>query len=198
MNPVPLLAPPLAVTTTGPVPASAGTATRISSSFQLLAEAQTPLKLTPPISAAGPKFPPRIVTTVPSKPSMGLTVPIAGPLPPAPVTVNSTPALGRPPTVTATPPVVAPGGTVTVMELSLQLVGVDPTPLKLTPLVPCTAPTEGPKLAPPIVTTVPSGPEVGVTESIMGSLVPDGREPGMAAPHNATIAPARTTPARLR
>ena len=196
MKDTPLLTCPWAVTTTGPVPASRGTATRISSSLQLIAEAHTPLKLTPPISAVGPNPSPRIVTTVPSTPSMGLTVPTAGPDPPAPVTVNSTPALGCPPTVTTTSPVAAPGGTITVIALPLQLAGVDHTPLKLTPLVPCTAPTERPKLVPRIVTTVPSGPDSGVTESIVGSLEPEGSDPGVATPNNASSTPAKATPAK--
>ena len=194
----PLLACPLTVTTTLPVIASVGTGTRISSSLQLLAEVHTPLKLTPPMSTAGPNLEPRIVTVVPSGPRAGLTVPMAGPLPPVPVTVNSTPLLARPLTVTTTSPVTAPGGTATWISLSLQLVGEAHAPLKLTPLVPCTDPIDGPKLEPPIVTTIPSGPDSGVTESIAGSVEPDGRDPCVAAPHNASNTAARIPPARLR
>ena len=195
---IPSLACPLAVTTTGPVAASAGTATRISSSLQLLAAAHTPLKLTPPISAVDPKCAPRIVTFVPSVPSMGLTVPMAGPLPPLPVTVSSAPALAWLLTVTTTSPVAAPGGTATWINPSLHLAGVDHTPLKLTPLVPCTAPTEGPKFAPRIITTVPSAAESGVTESITGAFEPDGRDPVAAPPHKASNRAARIALARLR
>ena len=186
------------VTTTLPVIPSTGTATRISVSLQLLAEAHTPLKLTVPISAAGPKFAPRTVTTVPSGPRAGLTVPMAGPDPPVPVTVNSTPLLAWPLTVTATSPVAAPGGTATRISASLQLLAVAHTPLKLTPLVPCNAPIDGPKFSPVIVTTVSSAAEPGVTESIAGPVEPDGRDPWVAAPHKASKTTARTTPAKRR
>ena len=123
---------------------------------------------------------------------------MAGPDPPVPVTVNSTPALGWPLTVTTTSPVAAPGGTATRISVSLQLLAVAHTPLKLTPLVPCNAPIDGPKLEPPIVTTVPSAADSGVTESIVGSVEPDGRDPCVAAPQKASKTPARTPPARLR
>jgi hypothetical protein len=52
------------------------------------------------------------------------------------VTVNSVPALGTPPTVTTTLPVVAANGTGTVMLVALQLVGVPSVPLNVTVLVP--------------------------------------------------------------
>ena len=123
---------------------------------------------------------------------------MAGPEPPVPVMVNSTPLLACPPTVTTTLPVAAPGGTATRISSSLQLRAEAHTPLKLTPLVPCTAPIDGPKLEPRIVTTVPSDAESGVTESIAGSVEPDGREPCVATPHNASNTAAKTTPARLR
>ena len=64
-------------------------------------------------------------------------------------------------TVTFTGPLVAPAGTGTVIELSLQLVGVAVVPLKVTVESPCLAS----KRDPMIVTTVPTGPEVGLIES---------------------------------
>jgi hypothetical protein len=61
--------------------------------------------------------------------------------------------LATPPTVTMTSPVVAPGGTVALNELSVQeLRVVAATPLKVTVLEPC----EGPKFCPTIVTVVPT------------------------------------------
>src|SRR5208337_358295 len=95
------------------------------------------------------------------------------------VTVNVTPALASPPTVTTTFPVVAPVGTVTVMLVALQLVAVPPlVPLNVTVLVPWLAP----KLLPLFVTEPPTGPEVtdklvmlgagGVTVNATPPLVP--------------------------
>src|SRR5579864_4288629 len=66
--------------------------------------------------------------------------------------VKVTPGLAWPPTVTTTFPVVAPLGTTRLVLL--QLVGAAAIPLKVTVLVPCVAP----KLAPTIVTGVPTGP----------------------------------------
>jgi len=60
--------------------------------------------------------------------------------------------------------VVAPDGTVTAMFVALQLVGVARLPLKVTVLVPCVAP----KLAPVIVTDVPTAPEVGDRLAMLG------------------------------
>jgi hypothetical protein len=73
----------------------------------------------------------------------------------AAVTVKLTPLLATPPTVTTTFPVVAPLGTVTVMPVALQLVGVPAVPLNVTVLVPCVAP----KFVPVIITGVPTGPD---------------------------------------
>lgn len=51
-------------------------------------------------------------------------------------TVNKTPLLAMPPTVTTTLPVLALGGTGTKMLVLLQLIAVDGTPLNVTVLVP--------------------------------------------------------------
>src|SRR2546425_941796 len=71
-------------------------------------------------------------------------------------TVNETPLLACPFTVTTTLPVVAPLGTGATIEVALQLVGVALVPLKVTVLEPCVAP----KFAPEIATEVPTTPEV--------------------------------------
>src|SRR5438132_10014029 len=69
-------------------------------------------------------------------------------------TVKFTPLLAIPPTVTTTLPVVAPLGADATMLVALQLVVLAVVPLKVTvPVVP--------KLAPLMVTAVPTGPEVG-------------------------------------
>src|SRR5687767_14259652 len=78
------------------------------------------------------------------------------------LTVKVTPLLTWPPTVTTTGPVVAPLGTVAVMLVAVQFDVVACTPLKVTvPLVP--------KLPPAIVTLVPTGPELGDTELMVGA-----------------------------
>src|SRR5262249_59817478 len=87
----------------------------------------------PPIA---PNPVPAIVTAVATGPLVGDRLVIVG----ATVTVNATPALARPPTVTTTLPVVAPDGTGATMLVADQLVGVAVVPLNVTVLVPCVAP----------------------------------------------------------
>src|SRR5258708_14170813 len=82
----------------------------------------------------------------------------------AKLTVNGTPLLAWPPTVTTTLPVVAPAGTGTTILVALQLVGVAAVPLNVTVLVPCVPP----KFAPVIVTGVPIAPDVGFRLVMLG------------------------------
>jgi len=81
-------------------------------------------------------------------------------------TVNNTPLLAWPPTLTTTLPVVAPFGTATVMLVPLQQVlhGEAVVPLNVTMLVPWLPP----KLPPVITTVVPTDPEVGEIEIMFG------------------------------
>jgi hypothetical protein len=66
--------------------------------------------------------------------------------------------LATPPTVTTTPPVVAPVGTVATIEEAPQVViVVAVVPLNVTVLVPCVPP----KFAPVIVTEAPTAADVG-------------------------------------
>jgi len=65
--------------------------------------------------------------------------------------------LARPPTVTTTGPEIAGAGTVVMICVLFQLVGVATTPLKVTVLVPWLPPNE----LPVIVTGVPLEPEGG-------------------------------------
>ena len=67
-------------------------------------------------------------------------------------------------TVTTTLPVEALLGTGTTIEVALQLEGVAATPLKVTVLVPCVEP----KFVPVIVTEVPTGPELGDSDVMLG------------------------------
>jgi hypothetical protein len=79
------------------------------------------------------------------------------------------------------------------MLLALQLVGVPEIPLNVTVLVPCAAP----KLAPAIVTDVPTGPEAGVRLVMLGGVVTVKVMPLLATPPTVTttlpvVAPAGT------
>src|ERR1700724_2820103 len=88
------------------------------------------------------------------------------------VTVNVTPALACPPTVTTTGPVVAPAGTVTPMLVAVQLVVA----------------AAAPKFAPPIVPAVPMGPLFGVRLVITGAVgaVTVNVTPALACPPTVT------------
>src|SRR5437870_6416354 len=79
-------------------------------------------------------------------------------------TVNVTPLLATPLTVTTTLPVVAPAGTGTTRLVADQLVGVAVVPLNFTVLVPWVAP----KLVPAIVIDAPTAPLVGASDVIFG------------------------------
>src|ERR1700674_3830241 len=160
VNVTPALACPPAVTTTGPVVAPAGTVTPMLVAVQLVVAAAVPLNVTVP---AAPKFVPAIVTAVPMGPLFGVRLVITGAG--GADTVNVTPALACPPTVTTTGPVVAPAGTVTPMLVAVQLVVAAAVPLNVT--VP-----DAPKFVPAIVTGVSTGPLFGVRLVITGAGTP--------------------------
>ena len=168
-----------------PVVAPAGTGATMAVALQEVGVAVVPLKVTVLVPWDAPKFVPEIVTGVPTGPDVGFNVEIEGG---GTVTVNVTPLLAIPPTVTTTLPVVAPAGTGTVMLEALQLVGVAVVPLNVTVLVPC----EAPKFAPVMVTEVPTGPAVGLTLVIVGPLAPP-----LAALNAARIAPHGFDAARI-
>ena len=128
----PLLFTPLAYTTTFPVVAALGTVATIEVAIQLVAVASVPLKLTVPVPCGEPKFVPVIVTDAPTGPEFGERLLITG----AGTTVNKTPLLACPPTVTITLPVVAPVGTTPTIEPEAQLeILVTVVPLNVTLLV---------------------------------------------------------------
>ena len=81
-------------------------------------------------------------------------------------TVKLTPLLDTPFAVTTTFPVIAPAGTAATILVLLQLEGVAEAPLNATALEPCVEP----KSVPVMVTTVPTGPEVGEREEIVGGV----------------------------
>ena len=109
-----------------------------------------------------PKLVPVFVTDAPPGPEFGERPVIDG----AGMTVKLTPLLTIPPTVTTRLPVVAPLGTCTVMLVALQLVA----PPALVPLnVSVLEPWLEPKLAPVMVTVVPTAPIVGDRLLIAGT-----------------------------
>lgn len=155
----PLLAWPPTVTTTFPVVAPLGTGATMLVGPQLVGVVAAPLNVTVLVPCVAPKFVPAIVTDVLIGPDAGVKlVMITG------VTVKLAPLLGLPPTVTNTPPVLAPVGTGPTMLVSLQLVGVVGAPLKVTLLVPC----RGPNPLPAIVTDVPIDPKAGPRLEMLG------------------------------
>jgi hypothetical protein len=164
LNVTPLLARPATATTTGPVVAPLGTGTTMLVLLQLLGVAAVPLNFTVLVPWVAPKFVPVIVTDVPTGPELGERLLMLG----GTVTVNVTPLLARPATVTTTGPVVAPLGTGTTMLVLLQLLGVAVVPLNFTVLVPWV----GPKFVPVIVTDVPTGPELGERLLMLGGNGP--------------------------
>jgi len=83
------------------------------------------------------------------------------------LTLKVGPTAGNPFTLTVTLPVVAPEGTIAIIEVSLQVVNVTAVPLNVTVLAPCVAP----KLVPCIVTNAPTVPDVGVMLATFGTTV---------------------------
>jgi len=133
VNGEPLLATPLTVTTTFPVVAPAGTAATTDVAVQVVnTVAATPLKVAVLVPLVAPKFVPVIVTELPT----GLEVGERPVIPGVGSTVKLAPLLGTPLTVTTIFPAVAEAGTGALIEVALQLVGVEVTPLKVTVLPP--------------------------------------------------------------
>jgi hypothetical protein len=133
--------------------------------LQLVGVVVMPSKVTVLFPRVAPKFVPLIMIAAPTTPEFGLRFVIPGAGGGA-VNVNMTPLLACPPTVTTTLPVVAPVGTVVMMLVGLQLVGVANVPLNVTVLFPCAC--VAPKFVPVIVTGEPGGPEVGLSKVIVG------------------------------
>src|SRR4029077_10588592 len=122
--------------------------------------ALVPLKVTVLVPRVVPKLVPVIVTDVPTGPVAGVSDVRAG----GTATVNATPLLARPPTVTTTAPVVAPAGTGTTRLVAVQIVGVAAVLLNVPVLVPLVAP----KFVPVIVTAVPTGAFPGASVVSVG------------------------------
>ena len=90
------------------------------------------LNVTEPEPCVAPKFVPEIVTGVPTGPAIGEKLKTAALL----FTVKLTLLLETPPTLTTTLPVVAPTGTVTEMDVLVQLEATAGVPLNFTVLLP--------------------------------------------------------------
>jgi hypothetical protein len=158
VNETPLLATPLALTTTFPV-VDDGTVATIDVAPQLVIVAFVPLKVTVPVPCADPKAEPLIVTDAPTAACEGDKLEIAG----AGNTVNDTPLLSTPLAKTITLPVVAPLGTVTLIDVAAQLVIDAATPLKVT------VPFVVVKFVPVMVTAAPTAPDVGDRLVMLGA-----------------------------
>ena len=141
----PLLATPPTVTTTLPVVAPLGTGTTMLVALQLVGVPAVPLNFTVLVPCVAPKFVPVIVTGVPTGPDVTLKLVMLGA---GTVTVNVTPLLATPPTVTTTLPVVAPLGTGTTMLVALQLLGTPAVPLNFTVLSPASLRNSSPRSSP--------------------------------------------------
>ncbi len=128
----PLLATPLAFTTTFPVVAPVGTVTPMLVALQLVTAAVVPLNVTDPVPCAVPKFDPVIVTAAPTAPEVVERLVMLG----AGTTVKLDPLLATPLAFTTTFPVVAPLGTVVVILVALQVPTVAAVPLNVTEPLP--------------------------------------------------------------
>lgn len=134
--------------------------------LQLVGVPVVPLKVTVLLPRDEPKFDPVIVTDVPTTPPLGEILLMLGS---DEVTVNSTPLLSPPPTDTRTSPVVAPKGTVTVADVSLDVVGLAYSCGLNTTCGVCVPPAEKP--LPVIVSDDPTAPEVCDRLVITGDAV---------------------------
>jgi hypothetical protein len=163
VNGEPALSTPLAWTTTFPVVAPVGTVATIEVALQLvIVVAVVVLNFAVLVPCVVPKFVPVIVTDAPTEPDVTDKLAMLG----APTTVKAEPLLATLLTVTTTLPVVAPVGTLTAIEVALQLViDVTAVVLNFTALVPWVVP----KFVPVIVTDAPIAPVVGDKLLIVGA-----------------------------
>jgi hypothetical protein len=148
-----------------------------------------PLNITVLVPWEEPKLVPLIVTEVPTAAEVGVRLVMLG----VGRTVKLTPLLGTPLTVTTTLPVAAPAGTGTSIAVLLQAVGVAVVLSNTTVLLPWVAP----KFVPVIVTTSPTGPELGARLVMLGvgktvKLTPLLRTPFTVTTALPVIAPAGT------
>src|SRR5437867_1484678 len=163
VNAAPLLTTPATVTMTLPLVAPVGTGAAMLVADQLVGVVAVPLNVTVLVPWVAPKLVPVIVMAAPAAPLVGDRLVMLG----VDNTVNATPLLATPLTVTTTLPVVAPAGTGATMLVADQVVGVAVVPLNFTVLVPCVAP----KLVPVIVIDAPTAPLVGASDVMFGVVI---------------------------
>jgi hypothetical protein len=192
VNATPALATPPTEMTTFPVVAPAGTGTMMLVADHVIGVPMVPLKVSTLVPCVTPKLVPAIVTTLRTRALVGARLVTVGG---GAVTVNATPMLAIPPTLTTTLPVVAPAGTRALMLVADHAVGAAVMPLKVTVLAPWLAP----KLVPAIVTAVPTNPLVGARLVTVGggTAVTVNATPLLATPPAVTttlpvVAPAGT------
>jgi hypothetical protein len=128
----PLLATPLALTTTFPVVAPLGTVTPMLDAPHDVTLAVVPLNVTMPLPCELPKFDPVTVTAAPTAPVVKDKLVMLG----AGTTVKLIPLVLTPLALTTRFPVVAPLGTVTVILVAVHGFAVAVVPLNLTVPVP--------------------------------------------------------------
>jgi len=157
----PLLATPLALTTTFPVVAPLGTVTPMLDAPHDVTLAVVPLNVTVPVPCELPKFDPVTVTVAPTAPDVIDKLVILG----AGTTVKLDPLLSTPLACTTTLPVLAPLGTVVVILVAVQVPAVAVVPLNFTVPVPWL----DPKFDPVIVTVAPTAPVVTDKLVILGA-----------------------------
>jgi len=124
-KPYGLLATPPTVTSTFPVVAPVGTGTLMEVALQLVGIPAVPLNVTVLVPCDEPKFAPVIVTAVPTMPAPGVRLLMLGP---EDVTVKRSLLLFPLPTETRRSPVEAPAGTATVIDVSVELIGLTKSP----------------------------------------------------------------------
>jgi hypothetical protein len=181
VNPIPLLATPFTVTTTGPAVAPLGTWLLMLLSVHPVVTAAWPLNVTVPPAVPNPL--PVTVTGLPATPDAGVTPVITAPM------VKLTRLLVFPPTVTFTGPLLAVFGITATMAVLLQLTGFTPLPARTIPFSVAVLNPAAPKPVPCRVSVAPTGPTLDPTPFtsspvIFGTTV--NRTPLLATPFTLT------------
>lgn len=163
-----LILPPLVVTTTVPAPRLAPEGTVVVMDVAL--PAATVAKIPPMVTLAPPRPVPVIVTAVPTDADEGVTVVIVGAATvDGWVTVKGTEYAGATAVVTVRPPIAttAPTGTEVIICVPVLAVIVAGVLLMVTLFAP-------PRPVPVMMTVVPTAPEVGITDVIVGATAARG------------------------
>jgi hypothetical protein len=155
-----------------------GTGTMMLLADHIVGVVPMPLKVAVLAPMVAPKLAPEIVTDVVLGPFIGARLVMLG----IGATVNGTPLLATPPTVTTTFPVVAPAGTGTTILEAAHVVGRVSVPLNLRVLVPLVPP----KFVPVTVIDLPTQPLV-VDRLVMVGAVEAGTSKNTSAEYALVI-----------